>query len=80
LSRRSGSGSYQTIRDFTEADFTAGSLVYNDTFLASGTSYIYKLEALDCQGRLIASSNESGPTVPPPVPKTKAKALKRRQP
>jgi len=80
LSRRSGSGPYQTVRDFTEADFTAGSLVYNDTFLASGTSYVYKLEALDCQGRLIASSNESGPTAPPPVPKTKAKALKRRQP
>ena len=80
LSRRSGSGSYQTIRDFTEADFTAGSLVYNDTFLASGTSFIYKLEALDCQGKLIASSNESGPTAPPPIPKTKAKAPKRRQP
>ena len=80
LSRRSGSGPYQTVRDFTEADFTAGSLVYNDTFLASGTSCVYKLEALDCQGRPIASSNESGPTAPPPVPKTKAKALKRRQP
>ncbi len=80
LSRRSGGGSYQTVRDFTEADFTAGGLVYNDTFLASGTSYFYKLEALDCQGRLIASSSESGPTAPPPVAKTKAKALKRRQP
>jgi len=80
LSRRTGSGPYQTIRDFTEADFAAGGLVHNDTFLASGTSYVYKLEALDCQGRLIATSNESGPAAPPPVPKIKAKALKRRQP
>jgi hypothetical protein len=80
LSRQSGGGPYQTIRDFTEADLTAGRLVYNDTFLASGTSYIYKLEALDCQGRLVASSNESGSTAPPPVLKTNAKAPKRRQP
>ena len=80
LSRRTGGGPYQALRDFTEANFTAGSLVYNDTFLTGGTSYVYKLEALDCQGRLIASSNETGPPVPPPVEKTKAKALKRRQP
>ena len=80
LSRREGSGAYETRRDFTEGDFTAGVLVANDTFLASGTSYTYKMDALDCQGRIIASSDETGPTAPPPVPKAKTKTLKRRLP
>lgn len=78
LSRRSGSGTYQAIRDFTEADFANGVLVYNDTFLAVGTTYVYKLEALDCLGRTIASSNETGPPAPPPDPKIKARPLKKR--
>ncbi len=78
LSRRSGSGAYVTVRDFTEAEFASGTLVTNDTFLAAGTSYFYRMDALDCQGRTIASSNDTGPVAPPPDPKPKARPLKKR--
>jgi len=61
LSRKAGAGSYQTIKDFTEANLPSGVLTYADTFLASGTNYTYKVEALDCGGRVIASSSELGP-------------------
>jgi hypothetical protein len=71
LSRRTGTGTFQTIKDFTEADLPAGSLTYNDTFLAAGTSYSYKVEAYDCGGRIIASSSEAGAVSPQPPPTTK---------
>jgi hypothetical protein len=80
LSRRSGAGAYATVRDFTEADLASGVLVYNDMFLAAGTSYYYKMDALDCQGRTIASSAETGPAAPPPKPKPKARPLIKRVP
>jgi hypothetical protein len=78
LSRRSGSGAYEPLRDFTEADFASGALVYNDAFLVAGTSYFYRMDALDCQGRTIASSSDTGPVAPPPDPKPKARPLKKR--
>jgi len=61
LSRKAGAGAYQTIKDFTETNLPSGVLTYADTFLASGTNYTYKVEALDCGGRVIASSSELGP-------------------
>jgi hypothetical protein len=69
LSRRTGTGPYQTVKDFSEAEVPGGTLVYNDTFLQSGTSYSYKAEALDCGGNVIATSNEAGTPSPQPPPK-----------
>jgi hypothetical protein len=71
LSRRTGAGAYQTVKDFTEADLRSGALTYIDMFLSSGTSYTYKVEALDCGGRIIASSSEIGAISPLPQPVTK---------
>jgi hypothetical protein len=80
LSRRSESGSYEAVRDFPEADFASGILIYNDTFLATGTSYFYRMDALDCLGRTIASSSETGPAAPQRDPKPKVRPLKKREP
>ena len=79
LSRKAGAGSYQTIKDFTEAELPSGVLTYVDTFLASGTSYTYKVEALDCGGRVIASSGELGPltAVKQPLSKPAGRTVKR---
>jgi hypothetical protein len=67
LSRRTGTWDYQTLREFTEAHFTGGQLTYVDTFLEKGKNYTYRVEALDCWGRVLASSNEPG-LLPPPAP------------
>jgi hypothetical protein len=79
LSRRTGAGSYQTIKDFTEADLPSGSLTYADMFLASGTAYTYKVEALDCGGRIIGSSSEVGAIslLKQPVVKPSRRTVKR---
>ena len=79
LSRKAGAGSYQTIKDFTEANLPSGVLTYADTFLATGTTYTYKVEALDCGGRVIASSSELGPltNVKQPIAKPAGRAVKR---
>ncbi|MGA2533810.1 MAG: SBBP repeat-containing protein [Candidatus Aminicenantales bacterium] len=79
LSRKAGAGSYQTIKDFTEANLPSGVLTYADTFLATGTTYTYKVEALDCGGRVIASSSELGPlsTVKQPAAKPAGRIVKR---
>jgi hypothetical protein len=82
LSRRTGTGSYQPIKDFTEGDLPAGHLTYVDMFLANGTNYTYKVEALDCGGRILASSLEIG-AVPPlkqPVAKPVIRTAKRYNP
>ena len=75
LSRRTGTGPYQMRKEFTEAEVPGGSLTYNDTFLESGTSYSYKVEALDCGGSVIASSNEAGAVSPQPPPKRAARKV-----
>lgn len=80
LSRRAGGGAYETVREFADGEIPSGVLVYNDTFLASGTAYYYRMDALDCQGRTIASSSETGPAAPLRDPKTKVRALKKRMP
>ncbi|MGZ7066506.1 MAG: hypothetical protein ACXVI6_09125, partial [Candidatus Aminicenantales bacterium] len=79
LSRKAGAGSYQTVKDFTEADLPSGVLTYADTFLATGTTYTYKVEALDCGGQVIASSSELGPlsTVKQPAAKPAGRMVKR---
>lgn len=64
LSRKTGTGPYAAIKDFTEADLTAGQLTYLDMFLTTGVSYTYKADALDCGGRVIASSSEVGAVSP----------------
>jgi hypothetical protein len=68
LSRKAGAGSYQTIKDFTEGDFQSGHLTYIDLFLETGTSYVYKVDALDCSGTVLASSAEAGAVSPAPPP------------
>jgi len=76
LLRRTGGGPFETIREFTEADFTSGVLVYNDTFLATGMGYFYKMDAFDCLGRTIASSSDAGPAAPPNMPRPKVQRLR----
>jgi len=60
LSRRAGTGAYVTIKEFTEADLPTGTVTYIDMFLAAGTSYAYKVEALNCAGAVLAVSGETG--------------------
>ncbi len=78
LSRRTGTGSYETIKDFTEADLTAGTVTYLDLFLATGTSYNYKVDALDCGGAVLATSSGAGTlSSRPTVPKRETQIIKR---
>jgi len=81
LSRRAGTGSYQSIKTFTENDFTSGQLTYIDTFLASGTTYSYRLEALDCSGNVLAVSGETSSLSPSRGVRTpEGKTVKRWKP
>jgi hypothetical protein len=80
LFRKAGSEPYQAIAEFTEADFTAGRLVHNDAFLAAGTAYLYRMDALDCLGRTIAASSESGPPGQRAEPTRKIRTLIKRGP
>jgi hypothetical protein len=79
LSRKAGAGSYQTVKDFGEGDFQSGHLTYIDLFLQTGTSYTYKVEALDCSGTVLASSAEAGAVspAPPPVIRRAARTVKK---
>jgi hypothetical protein len=78
LSRKTGTGPYVALKDFTEADFPAGHLTYLDMFLAGNASYAYKVEALDCGGRIIATSLEvSFQAQPPPIARPERKIVKR---
>jgi hypothetical protein len=80
LMRRAGSGAFETVREFADGEIPSGLLVYNDAFLASGTVYVYRMDALDCQGRTIASSSETGPAAPKPDPRPKTRTLRKRIP
>ena len=71
LSRKTGTGPYAAIKDFTEADLASGRLTYLDMFLTSNVSYTYKVDALDCGGRVIASSSEVGAVSPAAHPATR---------
>jgi hypothetical protein len=79
LSRKAGTGSYQAIKDFTEGDFQSGRLTFIDLFLDSGTSYTYRVEALDCSGTVLAASGEVGAlsAQPPPVTRGATRTVKR---
>jgi len=61
LLRRAVGASYELRKEFSEAEFSYGRLVYIDKYLDKGKSYLYKMEALDCTGRVIASSDEVSP-------------------
>ena len=80
LLRRAGSGAFETVREFADGEVPSGVLIYNDTFLAAGTAYYYRMDALDCQGRTIASSSETGPAAPKPGTKLKTRTLRKRMP
>jgi hypothetical protein len=87
LFRKAGpSGTYQAIKDFTEAQFSPGpvtSLIYPDTFLAGNIRYFYRVDALDCGGRVIATSGEvelATSTVLPKTGQTKTRIVKRVNP
>jgi hypothetical protein len=79
LSRKTGTGAYVALKDFTEADLPAGRLTYLDMFLAGDASYSYKVDALDCGGRVIATSSEAGAVSPAarPVTRPERKIVKR---
>lgn len=64
LMRKSGSASYQPVKVFTWADTRGGTWSYTDMYLAGGTSYSYKVEALDCRSQVIAQTPEVGTGVP----------------
>ncbi len=56
LWRKPVAGGYELRREFIESDFSYGRLVYIDKYLDKGKSYVYRIEALDCTGRVIAAS------------------------
>jgi hypothetical protein len=67
LWRKTTGGSYELRKEFTEAELSYDHLVYLDTYLDRGKNYVYRFEALDCSGRIIASSAEAstGPLLEP---------------
>jgi hypothetical protein len=56
LMRKAGSATYRGIKLFTWDDTVAGQWTYTDTFLESNVSYAYRIEALDCRGFVIYTS------------------------
>ncbi|MDD8019584.1 MAG: SBBP repeat-containing protein [Acidobacteriota bacterium] len=60
LWRKISGGSYELRKEFTESELSYGHLVYLDTYLDKGKNYIYRFEAVDCTGLVIASSDEVG--------------------
>jgi hypothetical protein len=64
LWRKESSGSYELRHEFSEADFSYDHLVYIDKYLDKGKIYFYRVEALDCYNRVIATSDELGPFSP----------------
>ena len=61
LWRKVSGGSYELRKEFSESDFSYDRLVYIDKYLDRGRSYLYRVEALDCNNQVIASSDEVGP-------------------
>jgi hypothetical protein len=60
LMRKSGNAIYQAVKVFSWAETRAGDWTYTDMYLTGATSYSYRLEAVDCRGRVIAQSSEVG--------------------
>ncbi|HVP90035.1 MAG TPA: SBBP repeat-containing protein [Terriglobales bacterium] len=78
LSRRTGTGAYQAIKDFAEANLPSGTVTYIDMFLVTGTSYTYKVEALNCSGAVLATSAEGAASPPPPAPARRETRIEKR--
>jgi hypothetical protein len=57
LYRQEGSG-FQAIKEILPSEFQGGSISFNDESLERNMTYIYKIEALDQQGKIIGISNE----------------------
>jgi hypothetical protein len=81
LFRKAGpSGTFGAIKDFTEAHLVTGNLSYIDMFLATNVRYFYRVDALDCGGRVIATSGEveiSDSSIFPQTRQTKTRIVKR---
>jgi len=58
LVRRTGTGPYQTIKNFRWGDTSMGTWTYADYFLAADADYTYRIEAVDCRGVVIHESQE----------------------
>jgi len=56
LMRKAGSASYRGIKLFTWDDTVAGQWTYTDMFLESNVSYAYRIDALNCRGFVIYTS------------------------
>jgi hypothetical protein len=60
LLRRTGQGDWATIRDLADADFTSSeetlTLSLIDKFLEPGTAYLYRLAAIDAEGKEAAAT------------------------
>jgi hypothetical protein len=60
LMRKAGSAPYRGIKFFTWDDTVAGRWTYTDMFLESNESYAYRIDALDCRGFVIYTSQGTG--------------------
>jgi hypothetical protein len=58
ISRKSGGQEYQILQQLAGSSVSGAAWVYNDAFLEPGTSYAYKIVALDALGNVIGESNE----------------------
>jgi hypothetical protein len=57
--RKAGSQPFQVLQQVAGASVAGSLWTYNDTFLDKGTSYTYKIVALDVLGKVISESNET---------------------
>jgi hypothetical protein len=55
--RQEGTG-YHVIREIPASELQGGSISFNDEYLGRNMTYIYKVEALDAQGKIVGISNE----------------------
>lgn len=53
-----GGSTPQIVQTFSETDFSSGQVVYVDKYLEANQSYLYTIQAVDCYGRVIVSSEE----------------------
>jgi hypothetical protein len=56
--RKTGGQGYQVLQQLGGSSISSAQWVYTDTFLELGTSYSYKIVALDALGNIIGESNE----------------------
>ncbi len=56
--RNAGGQGYQILQQFAGSSVSGAPWIYNDAFLEPGTSYTYKIVAVDALGNIIGESNE----------------------